>query len=67
MKKNCEQGVVIPPLVEDPCDGERVPANCVVDSNLYSDLGLSENATQQQINNALYLAFKNLQAQLNNL
>ena len=60
MSTICNQGIVIPTLSTDPCGGERIKAECVVDSNLYSDLGLSANATQQQINQALYLAFKNL-------
>lgn len=56
----CNQGITIPQLSTDPCGGERIKAECVIDSNLYSDLGLSVNATQQQINQALYLAYKNL-------
>jgi hypothetical protein len=60
MGTTCNQGIAIPDLSTDPCGGERIKAECVVDSNLYNDLGLSANATQQQINNALYLAFKNL-------
>ena len=67
MPTTCNQGIVIPALSIDPCGGERIKAECVVDSNLYSDLGLSVNATQQQINNALYLAFKNLKTTLDGL
>lgn len=61
MSTTCNQGIVIPTLSTDPCgDIGRIKAECVIDSNLYSDLGLSVNATQQQINQALYLAYKNL-------
>lgn len=60
MSTTCNQGIAIPTLSTDPCGGERIKAECVVDSNLYSELSLSINATQQQINQALYLAYKNL-------
>lgn len=71
----CRDGINIPTnLPEDPCGGERIPSSCVTDSSLYSQLGLEEGATQQQINQALYLAFINLkgitdniQNQINNL
>lgn len=66
MPSNCDTGIVIPSLSQDPCHGDRTPAQCVIDSNLYSELGLSVNATQQQINNALYLAFLNLKNQIEN-
>jgi hypothetical protein len=67
MPTNCSQGLNTPVLDTDPCNGERVSAGCVVDPNLYSDLGLPINSTQQQINQALYLALKNLQNQINAL
>ena len=67
MPTKCSEGITTPTLIEDTCDGERISAGCVTDSSIYSDLGLSANATQQQINQALYLAFKNLQNQLNSL
>lgn len=47
---------------EDPCNGERIGAGCVVDSSIYSELSLSANATQQEINQAIYLAYLNLKA-----
>lgn len=52
---------------EDLCQGDRKSAACVIDSNLYSELGLETNSTQQQINQALYLAFLNLKATTENL
>ena len=67
MSTTCNQGIAIPTLSTDPCGGERIKAECVVDSNLYSELSLSINATQQQINQALYLAFLNLKATTENL
>ena len=67
MSTTCSQGLNTPELIEDICEGERVLAECVVDSSLYSDLGLSANSTQKQINQALYLAFKILKNILDNL
>lgn len=64
---NCTNGINIPNLSEDPCGGEKTAATCVEDSNTYTDLGLAANATQQQINQALYLAVRNLRQQLDNL
>ena len=52
---------------EDICQGNRVNATCVVDESLYSELSLPANSTQQQINQALYLAFLNLKATTENL
>jgi hypothetical protein len=52
---------------EDLCNGERTPAQCVIDPTLYAELQLSANATQQQINQALYLAFLNLKSQIDAL
>lgn len=60
MSTDCSTGIAIPTLPTDPCKGNQVSANCVIDSNVYTDLGLPANATQVQINQALYLAFKNL-------
>lgn len=51
----------------DPCNGEVKSAACVRDSSLYSELGLTANATQQEINQALYLAVQNLKATVVNL
>ena len=58
---------VVPVFQEDPCNGEMVASSCVVDSSIYSELGLSANSTQQQINQALYLAFLNMKATAENL
>lgn len=52
---------------EDICQGTRTNAACVVDESLYSELGLSENATQQQINQAQYLAAINQKATTDDL
>ena len=52
---------------EDICLGERKSASCVIDSSVYSELSLPANSTQQEINQALYLAFLNLKATTENL
>lgn len=58
---------VVPIFEEDPCNGETKSAECVIDSSLYSELGLEENSNQKEINQALYLAFLNLKALTDNL
>ena len=65
--QNCNNGISIPILETDLCNGERVSAGCVVDNGIYSELALSENSTQQEINQALYLAFLNLKATTDDL
>ncbi len=52
---------------EDLCNGETKPAGCVIDPTLYAELGLESNSNQQQINQAIYLAFLNLKATVENL
>lgn len=59
---DCNNGIAIPILNPDPCKGCKTDASCVIDKNLYAELGLSLNSTQEQINQALYLAFLNLRA-----
>ena len=56
-----------PVFQEDPCQGERTASSCVVDPTVYSELSLSANSTQQQINQAMYLAILNLKATVENL
>lgn len=58
----CNDGVTIPTLQEDPCNGKTINAKCVIDSNIYEDLELDANSTQEEINQALYQAFVNLKA-----
>ena len=53
---------VVPIFEADPCLGETKPASCVLDPTIYSELSLSANSTQQEINQAMYLAFLNLKA-----
>lgn len=65
--QNCNNGINIPTLETDPCRGERMSAGCLIDESLYSELSLESNATQQQINQALYLAFLNLKSITDNL
>lgn len=73
MSTTC-QTYIDPVYQSDPCNGERKSAGCVVDSNIYTDLGLEANSTQQQINQAFYTVFlaqkaliENLQQQIDNL
>ena len=52
---------------EDICLGEVKSAACVKDASIYAELSLEANSTQQQINQAIYLAFLNLKATTENL
>ena len=58
---------IVPFFEIDECLGDRKPASCVIDSSIYSELNLESNSSQQQINQALYLAFLNLKATTENL
>ena len=49
----------------DPCNGESKPSSCIIETNTYPELGISANSSQQQINNALYLAFFNFNITIN--
>lgn len=52
---------------EDICQGETKPASCVLDSSIYAELGLEANSSQQQINQAQYLAALNIKATIENI
>jgi len=58
----CNNGISIPTLETDPCNGERISTGCIIDDSLYSELSLEADSTQQEINQAMYLAFLNLKA-----
>lgn len=73
MSKTCDTYI---PLIQsqDECHGDRTNAKCVIDSNMYIELGLEENSSQEQINQALYTALlaqneiiEDLQNQIENL
>jgi hypothetical protein len=63
----CNTGIVIPTLIEDICNGEKVSTSCVVDSNTYVDLGISANSTQTQINQSIYVAMQTAQNNVEDL
>lgn len=58
---------IVPIYQEDLCNGQTKPAQCIIDSTLYTELGLEANSSQQDINQALYLAFLNQKALIENL
>lgn len=73
MSKDCGS-YVVPNLINDPCEGEKTPAECVIDSNVFLELGLQANSTQKEINQKLYatilaqkLKIEQLETQINNL
>ena len=57
----------VPIFEADPCLGEVKSAACVKDSSIYSELSLPANSSQQEINQAQYLAALNIKAQTENL
>lgn len=61
---NCNNGINIPQLTTDPCNGKTISTSCTIDPNMFSELGLNENSTQEQINQALYLAFLDFKARI---
>ena len=67
MSTPCNNGISIPILETDLCQGSRINATCVIYESLYSELSLSANATQQEINQAIYLAYLNLKATTDNI
>lgn len=74
MSINCQSGITIPPLETDFCNGDRKSTKCIYDENIYSELGLETNSTQEEFNIAIYTAFlqqkaliEDLQNQINNL
>lgn len=58
---------VVPLFESDPCNGTHTDASCVLDSSAYTELGLSEDSSQQEINQAQYLAALNIKATIENI
>jgi len=67
MSVKCNQGISTPTLILDECNGTTVNAKCLIDSTLYPELNLDVNSSQQEINQALYLALVNLKNQIESL
>ena len=60
MPNNCEQGVIIPLLSTDLCNGETKNSACIIHTDPITLLSLSANSTQEEINNAFVLAISSL-------
>ena len=58
---------VVPTFESDECKGEVKSATCVKDSTAYPELSLPSNSSQQQINQAQYLAALNIKATIENV
>jgi len=67
MPIKCQSGINIPPLENDPCDGKQYSTKCIYDENVYAELGIEADSTQEEINMAIYTAFLNMKATLENL
>lgn len=55
MKCN-NQGIIIPNLEDDPCNGDKKSTACVVHTSSIPSLDLPEDSTQEDINNAIIVA-----------
>jgi hypothetical protein len=64
MSITCNDGVDIPTLISEPCNGEYISTACITSPVSIIALNLPINATQQQINNALVLVVQNLLQQI---
>jgi hypothetical protein len=49
---------IIPTILPDDCGGERKDAKCIIDENVYIDLGIEANSSQQDINQSVYNALQ---------
>lgn len=67
MSIDCNNGISIPTLENDPCNGKQYSTKCIYDENIYTELGIEADSTQEQINIAIYTAFLNLKATVENL
>ena len=56
----CNNGIVIPPLSVDECDGERKSTKCIIHQTAIPLFELPINSTQEQINNAIVVAMNSL-------
>lgn len=54
----CNNGINIPSLNSDPCNGETKPATCVIFQNSITYLGLPANSTLEEVLVALLLSLK---------
>jgi len=74
MNNSCYTGTIVPPLIEEVCNGEYISTNCVKTPSAIVYLDLPEGSTQTEINVAI-VAFllgkdaqiENLQSQINEL
>ena len=57
MITNCE-GNIPANLTTDPCKGKRYSTGCVIHPTAISILELPSDSTQEEINNALFLALQ---------
>lgn len=58
---------IVPIFEEDECGGEKKSTKCVTDPNVFIELGLPANSTQEEINKKLYEALMALKNQIENV
>lgn len=54
----CIQGITIPPLLQDNCNGETKSTDCIIHSNAITYLGLPANSNLTTIISTLLLSLK---------
>lgn len=58
MSINCNNGIVIPDLIVDICNGETKNSDCIIFNNAITYLGLTPNSNLTQVVSALLLSLK---------
>lgn len=51
----------------DPCEGKRTDVKCITDTNIYAELGLETNSSQEDFNQAIYTAFVQMKLTIDGL
>lgn len=58
MPTNCDNGIVIPTLITDPCNGKTKSSDCIIYEEAITYLGLPANSNITTIIQALVLSLK---------
>ena len=56
MSTNCNNGIVIPNLENDECNGKTMSTKCIIHVDSIPSLDLPQNSSQYEINQTLILA-----------
>ena len=56
----CNNGINIPTLTSDPCNGRRISTDCAIYPSAITSLDLPPNSSNTEVINALVLAINSL-------